>query len=98
MSRTVSTTSQRRRRVDPPASVDAIGILEAHGEATNEFLKTLRHRYIAAPGSLLDAIDYSVLAGGKRLRPALILESYVAHGGSMDDKSSTYAAALAAAG
>jgi geranylgeranyl pyrophosphate synthase len=86
MSRTVS-TSQRRRRVDPPVSVDALAILESHGQATNEYLKTLRHRYAGAPGALLDAIDYSLLAGGKRLRPALILECFVAHSGPSDAKS-----------
>jgi geranylgeranyl diphosphate synthase type II len=98
MSRTVSTTSQRRRRVDPPIQVDAVAILEAHGQAANEYLKALRLRYAAAPGSLLDAIDYSLLAGGKRLRPALILECFVAHGGRPVEKSPAYAAALAAAG
>ena len=58
----------------------------------------MRSRFDGAPAALLDAIDYSLLAGGKRLRPALILECFVAHGGSTDEKLPPYRAARAAAG
>ena len=37
------------------------------------------------PGSLVDAMRYSVLAGGKRLRPVLMNEAYRLFGGSSSD-------------
>ncbi|HEX4124117.1 MAG TPA: farnesyl diphosphate synthase [Tepidisphaeraceae bacterium] len=98
MSRTVTPSSQRRRRVEPIASADAAAILESHGQTTNDYLKSLRGRFPGAPAALLDAIDYSLLAGGKRLRPALILECLVAHGGEASEKSPPFRAARAAAG
>ena len=60
---------------------DARAILRAHWAAVDAGLRGLRDRYAAiaggdgGPARLLDAIDYSLLAGGKRLRPALILET-----------------------
>jgi geranylgeranyl diphosphate synthase type II len=39
------------------------------------YLGSLRLRFPDAPARLLEAIDYSLLAGGKRLRPALVLET-----------------------
>lgn len=55
-------------------SVEAIDILKRHGEAVNGFFRSLRDRYADAPARLVEAIEYSLLAGGKRLRPALVLE------------------------
>ncbi len=48
-------------------------------------------RNSGAPAKLLDAIDYSLLAGGKRLRPTLVLECFRACNGT--DESSAIAAA-----
>jgi geranylgeranyl diphosphate synthase type II len=63
-----------------------------------------------APNRLIEAVRYSLLAGGKRLRPALVLETYRAvaesrgtgngdgqAGDKSADKSSGWASALAAA-
>lgn len=56
----------------------------------------LRDRYVEqAPVRLLDAIDYSLLAGGKRLRPTLILETCRACGGDPETNPSARAAATA---
>ena len=45
-----------------------------------------------APPRLVESILYSLTAGGKRLRPALVLETARACGGSPDDKSAIAAA------
>jgi geranylgeranyl pyrophosphate synthase len=71
----------------------AIEILTRHGKSVERYLTSLRSRYPDAPNRLIDAIDYSVMAGGKRLRPALVLETAHACGARTDDRS-----VLAAAG
>jgi geranylgeranyl diphosphate synthase type II len=45
-----------------------------------------------APARLVESILYSLTAGGKRLRPALVLETARACGGSPDEKSALAAA------
>jgi geranylgeranyl pyrophosphate synthase len=78
----------------PAADADvALEILKQHGKAVASYLASLRSRYTAGPSRLLDAIEYSLMAGGKRLRPALVLETARACGASADNRS-----ALAAAG
>ena len=57
-------------------SRDAPGILRAHADTMTRYFRTLIDTYTDAPQSLLKAIDYSLSAGGKRLRPALLLEAY----------------------
>jgi geranylgeranyl pyrophosphate synthase len=74
-------------------SDSAVDLLKRHGTAVEGTLRSLLDRCPAAPKRLLDAVDYSLLAGGKRLRPALVLEAARACGGS--DRA---ASALAAAG
>src|SRR5687767_11527153 len=59
----------------------AVEVLKRHGHAVEAFLRSLRTRYGAAPTRLLDAVEYSLMAGGKRLRPALVLECAAACGG-----------------
>src|SRR5688500_10043513 len=73
-----------------PAAPD---LLKRHGQAVEGYLAALRARYADAPQRLLDAIEYSLLSGGKRLRPALVLETARACGAPEHDRS-----ALAAAG
>src|SRR5687768_9517291 len=69
----------------------AVEVLKRHGRAVEAFLRSLRTRYGAAPTRLLDAVDYSLLAGGKRLRPALVLECAAAcSGGDEEDVESKY--------
>ena len=84
-------------QVMPGAQVDAVEILKAHAEAVNAYFRTLRTRYADAPSRLLDAIEYSLTAGGKRLRPALILECYTACNGGSGQGPGRHSA-LAAAG
>src|SRR3954454_23173898 len=64
-------------------------------------------RYPAAPQKLLEAMDYSLMAGGKRLRPALVLECCracsggdrrVGDGAEASDEQPPPRSALAAAG
>ena len=59
----------------PPAGANAPAILQSHGDAVTESLQTLGGRFPDAPPRLLEAMQYSLLAGGKRLRPALVLET-----------------------
>ena len=59
-------------RPPPPSAPD---LLQAHGDAVTAGLRSLKGRFPEAPGRLLEAIEYSLLAGGKRLRPALVLET-----------------------
>ena len=74
-------------------AADALEILKRHGQAVEAYLVSLKSRYPSAPARLLEAIEYSLMAGGKRLRPALVLETAHACGAAPDDRS-----ALAAAG
>ncbi len=79
------------------ADADAVALLRGHGDAVAAYLSSLRDRSPHAPERLLEAIDYSLLAGGKRLRPALVLETFRACGGAIDG-SHAHRSALAAAG
>ncbi|MDB5334302.1 MAG: geranylgeranyl pyrophosphate synthase [Phycisphaerales bacterium] len=85
------------QRMSPSSSVDAPSILKRHGDAVNGYFKVLRDRYADAPPRLLDSIEYSLMAGGKRLRPALILECFAACSAG-SDTSLGRQTALAAAG
>ncbi|HEX4794769.1 MAG TPA: farnesyl diphosphate synthase [Humisphaera sp.] len=60
---------------------DAPSMLKRHGDAVTEHLKSLRGNYPDAPPRLIEAIEYSLMAGGKRLRPALVLECFEACAG-----------------
>jgi len=59
-------------------SSDAPALLSRHGEAVTSYLRSLLGRYPDAPPRLMEAVEYSLMAGGKRLRPALVLESAAA--------------------
>lgn len=74
---------------------DAPAILKAHGQAVEGYLRALKGRYADAPARLIESIDYSLLAGGKRLRPALVLETARACGTSADADRAALAAAAA---
>ena len=73
--------------------MDAASILQTHGQATDAYLRQLLTRYGAAPRRLVESVEYSLMAGGKRLRPALVLECARACGATQNTP-----AALAAAG
>jgi geranylgeranyl diphosphate synthase type II len=57
--------------MNPP---DALAILKDCGVATDAYLAEAISRLHDAPPRLVEAISYSLMAGGKRLRPTLILE------------------------
>jgi geranylgeranyl diphosphate synthase, type II len=90
MGRVPSTESQKPRQ-----TAGAVEILKAHGAAVQDYLRSLRDRYAPAPRRLLEAVEYSLMAGGKRLRPALVLETARACGASAAQQTRS---ALAAAG
>jgi geranylgeranyl diphosphate synthase, type II len=76
------------------ATIDeATELLKRHADALAAYLPRVLSRNRHAPPRLMDSIAYSLNAGGKRLRPALILESCKACGGSPGDRS-----AMASAG
>jgi geranylgeranyl diphosphate synthase type II len=79
--------------VDHPAA----HILTAHARCVETFLaEWIDMQAPAIPPKLAEAIRYSLLAGGKRLRPALVLETAVALTASSPPELSQ--SALAAAG
>ncbi|HEV8608394.1 MAG TPA: polyprenyl synthetase family protein, partial [Tepidisphaeraceae bacterium] len=53
---------------------DAPGLLKRDAELVTLALEGVLDRLEGAPGKLVEAIRYSVMAGGKRLRPTLVLE------------------------
>jgi len=77
----------------PPT--DAISILRCSGDVVDARLRQVIADCDLAPKRLLEAIEYSLLAGGKRLRPALVLESWRACGGAGETERSAVAAAAA---
>jgi geranylgeranyl pyrophosphate synthase len=77
-------------------AISAPAILQAHGDAVTGYLKNLNARFPDAPPRLLEAMQYSLLAGGKRLRPALVLETARACG-AKDPATNRSALAAAAA-
>jgi geranylgeranyl diphosphate synthase type II len=54
--------------------MDAAALLEQSARQVNDYFARLDARYPTAPPRLVEAIKYSLMAGGKRLRPALVLE------------------------
>jgi geranylgeranyl diphosphate synthase type II len=74
---------------------DALSILREHGDAVTAYLRSLKGRYHESPPRLIESIEYSLLAGGKRLRPALVLESARACGATHPAGRAALAAAAA---
>jgi geranylgeranyl diphosphate synthase, type II len=59
--------------------VDAIEILQRDSQLVDAYLRdelAQRRNDQSAPPKLFEAIEYSLFAGGKRLRPALVIESF----------------------
>lgn len=75
--------------------LDAEQLLNRHGQDLHRYLETVLSRYADAPAKLMESIAYSLYAGGKRLRPALILESCRACGGNDGAMKSAMAGAAA---
>jgi len=60
----------------------------------DELAKMLDARTAVVPEHLLEAMRYSLLAGGKRIRPALLLECYTACGGRQPERAMPAALAI----
>ncbi|MGA2584829.1 MAG: polyprenyl synthetase family protein [Tepidisphaeraceae bacterium] len=79
-------------------SLDAPQILTRCAASVEEYLRRLPEHYPAAPSRLVESIQYSLMAGGKRLRPALVLECAKAcAGGNLSESAGKSALAAAAA-
>ena len=78
---------------DSPRTPDALTILRGASERLEDALVNATSQFAAtgAPAELVKAMQYSLAAGGKRMRPALVLESARACG-STDDTTATIAA------
>jgi geranylgeranyl diphosphate synthase type II len=76
------------------AEVDASGLLEQSARLVSDYFSRIDAKYPTAPPRLIEAIKYSLMAGGKRLRPALVLECARACG---DGESSATVLAAAVA-
>jgi len=71
----------------------AADLLHLHAQKLTVYLEEFLARHAGAPPRLAEAIAYSLLAGGKRLRPALVMECCSACGGRPDSRSALSAAA-----
>jgi geranylgeranyl diphosphate synthase type II len=71
----------------------AADLLRAHGQAVEQYLRDFVSRGDQTPPRLRESILYSLMAGGKRLRPTLVLEAFSACGGKAKDRPSALAAA-----
>jgi geranylgeranyl diphosphate synthase type II len=74
---------------------DPLHLLRQHGQEVEGYLRALADHYPATPPRLMESMQYSLLAGGKRLRPALVMESFKAAGGDPYARPAALAAAAA---
>lgn len=77
------------------AEIDVAAVLRGRAARVEQALAGCLERSGNAPPKLVEAIRYSLLAGGKRLRPALVLEWHAALIGSHEPNASAIAAAVA---
>jgi geranylgeranyl diphosphate synthase type II len=75
--------------------LDPLQLLHQHSHQVDQHLRRALNAHHAAPQPLLQAIQYSLMSGGKRLRPALLLESFQACHGSEESQPTALAAAAA---
>ena len=73
-------------------TTDAVELLSEHGKTLTRYFESRLAR-ADIPPRLLEAISYSLMAGGKRLRPALVLETAAACGAPARSPSAVAAAA-----
>lgn len=78
-----------------PLECSATALLTGAGQALSDWFERRLPRFGAAPARLMESIRYSLLAGGKRLRPTLVLESHRACGGAEQTQPSALAGAAA---
>ncbi|HEV2292663.1 MAG TPA: farnesyl diphosphate synthase [Tepidisphaeraceae bacterium] len=78
---------------------NALELLKADGERVGRYLQQVLAGRKSAPPRLLEAIEYSLVAGGKRLRPALVMEcARVCSSAEQNRDGDGFLSALAAAG
>ncbi len=75
----------------------ATALLKSHAHAVESYVRYLLQRQAQSPPKLIEAMEYSLMAGGKRLRPTLVLESAVACGSGTSGVGNSSALAAAAA-
>jgi geranylgeranyl diphosphate synthase type II len=73
----------------------AADLLRRHGERLHHYFAAIKDRHPLAPPRLVEATQYSLLAGGKRLRPTLVLECAAACSPGHSHDTSAMAAAAA---
>jgi len=85
----VSKAKALQRAPKTASSSDPGVVAQAFLETSRDFVNARLDAFLpgdaAAPGTLHKAMRYSLFAGGKRLRPALVLASAEAVGGSRED-------------
>lgn len=74
-------------------NADLQSMLTADAAAVETYLRSLLRRQSDAPPRIIEAIEYSLLAGGKRLRPALVLAMFRATNGTPARQQTALAAA-----
>jgi geranylgeranyl diphosphate synthase type II len=77
--------------MDQASDNSAIAMLRHDGHEVDAYLRETLAKQRNAPRRLIEAIEYSLMAGGKRLRPTLVLQSARACGDH--DRASALAAA-----
>ena len=77
---------------DDVRNIDARDLLRRHAAVVEPALIAAVAGIADIPPRLREAITYSLAAGGKRLRPALVLEGAIACGGEAADRSALAAA------
>jgi geranylgeranyl pyrophosphate synthase len=76
---------------------DALALLKGYGQAVNAYFERILAWEEQSPARLIEAMGYSLRAGGKRLRPALVLETARACGAGREQSINASALAAAAA-
>src|SRR4051812_29949055 len=72
-------------------ATDAVEILQRDGQLVNDYFRHIvtAHWSQHAPARLIEAVEYSLHAGGKRLRPTLVIECFNACGQPRNPKPQT---------
>ncbi|WP_343208452.1 polyprenyl synthetase family protein [Anaerolentibacter hominis] len=68
--------------------------LERRTEKVNDLLRTYIPEDLSYQSQIGEAMEYSLMAGGKRLRPVLMLETYRTLGGEREDELKPFMAAV----
>jgi geranylgeranyl diphosphate synthase type II len=78
----------------PPPNAANLEHLWRHAATTEAYMRDALRRQTGAPAKVVQAMEYSLMAGGKRLRPVLVLESAIACAGHANPSAHAAAAAI----